>query len=117
MAYKIYVAGKSMWRAQSVMDMLRENGYEITYDWLKDYSEIDQKGKAQKELDSIKKSDGLVYLWEADQESARYEAGIAMGLDKKIVVSGGPSAFFFFLPNISCVTSDEDIVGILEKIL
>jgi len=91
------------------MSALREAGHEITYDWASNYSDGDSV-QAQKELRGVRDADVLVYLWESDQESARYEAGMAMGLGKKIIVSGSAGSFFFKLPDICCVASDEEII-------
>ena len=66
--------------------------------------------KAMDEVNAVRASDLLVYLWEPDQESARYEAGMAMGLKKPIIVSGKSDAFFFQLPQIYPVDKDDDIV-------
>lgn len=112
---KIYVAGKNLDRARVVMDVLRKHGHEITYDWVNPYSEENPKEKAREEREGVRDADLLVYLWEPDQESARYEAGMAMGLGKPIVVSGKSDAFFFNLPNIFCVDSDNEIVSAVGK--
>ena len=93
------------------MDELRSLGHEITYDWTVDYSEDNQERKAAEELNGIREADVFIYLWESDAESARYEAGMAMALEKKIIVSGGPISFFFNLPNILSVESDEKILS------
>ena len=107
---KVYVAGKNLERAGRVISQLREAGHTITYDWvavIDDTSDLAQK--AFDEREAIKDCDALVYLWEPDQESARYEAGMAMGLDKKIVVSGKDDAHFFTLPNVLIANSDDGI--------
>jgi hypothetical protein len=61
-------------------------------------------------------ADMLVYLWAPNQESARYEAGMAMGLKKPVIVSGKSDAFFFQLPNIYCVSSDDEIVQKIKEL-
>ncbi|MBI2004715.1 hypothetical protein HYS79_00960 [Patescibacteria group bacterium] len=115
---KIYVAGKDINRAQLVMRMLREGGHTITFDWLADIqNEKDKIRKAKDERDGVRVADALVYLWESDQESARYEAGMAMGLKKLIVISGGPNSFFFTLENIMQVQSDEEIIDVLKRLI
>jgi len=113
---KIYVAGKKLERARVVMNMLRKHGHKITYDWANPYSEENSKEKAVEEREAIRNADLLVYLWEQDQESARYEAGMAMGLGKPIIVSGGPDAFFFKPPNIFRVDSDDEIVSAIKNV-
>ena len=110
---KIYVAGKNLTRAQKVMGALRDHNHEIVFDWTVNYDEKKEE-LAQFELNGVRGADTLVYLWESDQESARYEAGMAMGLGKKIVISGDHDSFFFNLPNVTRVNSDEEIVEALS---
>lgn len=113
---KIYVAGKAIERAQKMMDLLKESGYEISYDWVATLGEGPIKEIADKEADAVRAADLLVYLWEDNQESARYEAGMAMGLGKPIVVSGG-NAFFFQLDTVHQVNSDSEIVAKVEELI
>jgi hypothetical protein len=114
---KIYVAGKNIKRAKSVMDMLRQHGHTITFDWLIDIrNETDATNiqKAYLEREGIREADILVYLWEPDQESARYEAGMAMGLGKKILIVGNHQSFFFKLPEVILVENDSDILSVIQ---
>lgn len=115
---KIYVAGKNLERARFVMDTLIENGHFIIFDWVKDIkNEKDPFQKARDEREAVKQADILVYLWESDQESARYEAGMAMGLHKPIIVSGFKNKLFFLsLPEVINVLDDSEIISVLEKI-
>jgi len=116
---KIYVAGKNLERARAMMDILLENGHSITFDWLKDIeNEQDPIKKAFDEREAVKQADILVYLWESDQESARYEAGMAMALHKPIIVSGFPKKhrFFLSLPEVVSVSSDDEIIAALELV-
>ena len=114
---KIYVAGKNLDRAGKVMKNLRKDGHTITYDWVISIGEGPSKEKAREELEGVRNADLLVYLWEQDQESARYEAGMAMGLGKPIIVSGKADAFFFQLPQIYSVVSDDEITKAVHKSL
>ncbi len=116
MAY-VYVAGKNLARAQTIMAQLREHGHHITYDWATSFSDKNPKEKAISERDGVRQADVLVYLWEEDQESARYETGMAMGLEKPIVISGTKDSFFFQLPNIIRIESDNQIVSAIETLL
>lgn len=114
---KIYVAGKNLDRAGRVIDFLLDAGHEITYDWVAAIDDTsDLTKKAHDERQAIRSCDVLVYLWEDDQESARYEAGMAMGLDKMVIVSGKESAHFFTLPDVMTVKSDEQILEALNSI-
>lgn len=117
---KIYVAGKDIERARKVMEALEKNGHLIAFDWVDDWlNDKNSKGTAKlaiAEYKAVKDSDGLVYLWEPDQESARYEAGMAMALDIPIVVSGNREAFFFQLSNVHVVDSDESVIKKINEL-
>jgi hypothetical protein len=113
----IYVAGKNLERARLVMDTLKNAGHSIAYDWVEVINTGGSKEKAMNEAEAVRTSDALVYLWEPDQESARYEAGMAMSLGKLIVVSGKSDAFFFQLPTVYSVTSDELIIRKIQDLL
>ncbi len=118
----IYVAGKNLERARAVMDMLVAGGHTIAFDWVVDIADeqndgFDFAGRAQAERWAVQKCDLLVYLWETDQESARYEAGMAMGLNKPIIVSGFKKRLFFLgLPDVVSVGSDDEILGALNSL-
>lgn len=112
----VYVAGKNIERARRVMNLLREAGYAITFDWLLDIeNEINPVQKALDEREGVLQAEVLVYLWEPDQESARYEAGMAMGARKRIIISGNHSSWFFSLPEVTHVLTDEEILQTLSK--
>jgi hypothetical protein len=112
---KIYVASKKIPRAREVMKMIREAGYEITFDWATDYHEDNWDEYAQKEREGIQKCDIFVYLWCEDAKSARYEAGMAMGLNKLVIASEAPDSFFYHLPNVVRIQSDSEIVNTIVK--
>ena len=113
----IYVASKKIDRAKMVMDTLRSRGHAITYDWTIDFKEEISAEKALAEKNGIIACDILIYLWHPEAESARYEAGMAMGLGKPVIVSGKSDSFFFQLPNIFCVDFDEQIVEVVENVV
>ena len=114
---KIYVAGNEPKRTKIVMNNLIESGHVITYYWVDKFDEGPTRQKAIDEANAVRDSDVLVYLWAEGQESARYEAGMAMGLNKIVIVSGKTDAFFFQLPNVHCVNSDDEITTMINKIL
>ncbi len=117
---KIYVAGNNLKRARAVMDDLIARGHIITFDWVSDIkNNTNPLQKVQKiiaEREAVKEADALVLLWAPDQESARYEAGMAMGLHKPIVVSEftKKEKWFTLLPEVVSVDSDKDIITALE---
>ncbi len=112
---KVYVASNNVKRAQTIMGLLKENGHSISFDWTINIEKklLQNAEKAIIERDAIRNSDVLVYLWDKNQESARYEAGIAMGLGKKVIVSGGHKSFFFQLPEVIFVENDNKIIKAL----
>ena len=70
---------------------------------------------ASDELAGVKAADCLVYLWEADQESARYEAGIAMGLGIPVLVVADHDSLFFYLSTVQQIESDDQIIDAIEQ--
>ena len=105
-----------MKRAEKVMKLLESQGHSITYDWVTGYNENDEAKKAIAEREGVRQAEILVYLWEKKQESARYETGMAMGLGKPVVAVGHKS-FFFHLPEVVSVKSDDDIIEALDGII
>ena len=117
---RIYVAGNEIERAKLVMDRLRSCGHTITFNWIpgiKEQTDGDKIKRALLEREGIREADILVYLWKEDQESARFEAGMAMGLGKLIIVSTTHKAFFFSLPEVKQVLSDNEILDAIKGVL
>ena len=116
---KIYVAGNNLERAKKVMDTLVEKGHTITFDWVSDIeNNSNPADKVIIEREAVKLADTLVLLWASDQESARYETGMAMGLHKPIIVSGftKKNRWFTLLPEVISIESDEDIISALNNL-
>lgn len=115
---RIYVAGNEVERARKVMKGLAAAGHTITFDWTTDIegeTAQDKVGKPLKEREAIIECDALVYLWKDNQESARFEVGMAMGLKKKIIVVTNHQAWFFALPEVIQVNSDSQILAAIEN--
>lgn len=94
-------------------DELNRNGIETPCRWWEDLSRY----TPEQELNFLAESDALVYLWAADQESARFEAGMAMALTKPIVaVLQHQPAWFLTLPNVHPVLSDADVLAALQRV-
>jgi hypothetical protein len=114
---KIYVASNEVERAQKVIEALIAAGHSITFDWtlnIENQTEEDKTEKPLQEREAVRECDVLVYLWKDNQESARFEAGMAMGLRKKIVVVTDHKAWFFALPEVTQIDSDEQILSALN---
>lgn len=108
----IYVAGKDRRRAQAAAASLIEAGHRIQCRWWEDAFRY----TPAEERDFISDSDALVYLWEGDQESARYEAGMAMALGKPIVVVHRDPQWFLTLPNVVSCSDDVHVVNALTAL-
>ena len=116
---KIYVASNEVPRAKKVMDALRGAGHSITFDWTIDIEKGDEQDKVEKPLkerEAVRECDVLVYLWKDNQESARFEAGMAMGLRKKIIAVTDHKAWFFALPEIIQSDSDDQIIAAINTV-
>lgn len=110
---KIYVASNEVERAKKVMESLISAGHTITFDWTLDIETETENSKTTKPLrerEAIRECDVLIYLWKENQESARFEAGMAMGLGKRIIVVAPHKAWFFALPEVMQIDSDHQIV-------
>lgn len=115
---KVYVASNEVERARKVMQELVAAGHTITFDWTSDIekgSEQDPIGKPLQEREAVVECDVLVYLWKDNQESARFEAGMAMGLRKKVIVVTDHKAWFFALPEVIQIKSDDEILSVLAR--
>jgi nucleoside 2-deoxyribosyltransferase len=113
---KIYVASNEVVRAKKVMAELVAAGHTITFDWTIDIekgNEQDKINKPLREREAIRECDVLIYLWKENQESARFEAGMAMGLGKKIIAVTDHQAWFFALPEVIQVSSDDQVLSAL----
>ncbi|MES2931515.1 MAG: nucleoside 2-deoxyribosyltransferase [Patescibacteria group bacterium] len=113
---RIYVASNEVARAKKVMQELITAGHTITFDWTVDIENEDQEDKitkALKEREGVRECDALVYLWKDNQESARFEAGMAMGLRKKVIAVTDHRAWFFALPEVRQIDSDDQILPAL----
>lgn len=116
---KIYVASNEVVRAKKVMEELTTAGHINTFDWTIDIdkqTEQDRTDKPLKEREAVRDCDILIYLWKADQESARFEAGMAMGLRKKIIAVTTHKAWFFVLPEVIQVDSDDQILSAVNEL-
>lgn len=115
----IYIAGNEIERARAVGKQLEAAGHRIAYKWydsIENEKTEDAPQIAHEEREAVRSADALVYLWQQNQESARFEAGMAMALGTPIVVSGYRDAFFFHLPEIDTVERDTDVAAKLDEL-
>src|SRR5437763_397407 len=114
----IYVAGKNLARAEAVMRAVRARGWHIAFDWIAaaDFDAALRSPRSRElalaEHAGVMAADAMIYLWEPDQESARYEAGMAMARGIPLIVVGH-DAFFFQLPRVTVAEDDSDALEAL----
>lgn len=113
MPMKLYIAGKNLARASRVGEELQCAGCIIPCNWYDNYTDDETNFSPADEVAAIRAADALIYLWEADQESARYEAGMAIALGKPIIVVYKAPSWFLRLPQVRAVASDDEIMGAL----
>lgn len=100
------------------MQELINAGHIITFDWTTDIEKGDEQdkiGKPMEEREAVRECDVLVYLWKDNQESARFEAGMAMGLRKKVIAVTDHKAWFFALPEVIQIDSDDQILSVINS--
>ena len=129
---KIYCAGKWKERekVKSIMDMFEARGHTITCDWTKhiapenidkdhDWAQNGHKTYAEEDLEGVRNCDVLVaYIPDPDicYKGAWVEVGIALGLDKKVIIIGkGIATVFLGLPNIVVVDYKEEALEFINK--
>lgn len=118
---KVYVAGK--WNESEhvrvVMNMLKVNGHEITCDWTGHIHPLKSKEYALEDLEGVKNCDVLLALMPDPTtfyKGAWIEVGMALALNKKVIIVGeGVSSVFLGHPNIS-VYKNKDLNEVLSKI-
>ena len=112
----IYLAGKNLDRANRVAKILEDSGYSIPCNWYYNYKDDETNFSPEDEVQAVRSADVLVYLWESDQESARYDVGMAIALGKPVVVVHDTPKWFLQLSNIHAVSRDEDIIKALSEV-
>ncbi len=134
---KIYVAGKWSERenVKKVMEMIESRGHTITCNWTNhiaperiqngegcfnkdfDWAQNGHKTYAEEDLEGVKNCDVVVAcMWSPDifYKGAWIEIGIAIGLNKNIVIIGSNvTTVFLGLKNITVVGSIEEALNII----
>lgn len=116
---KFYIAAQNQIMARAVANMLTENGHEVTARWLnKDfnrtttYSQEDRRQIAAEDFNDIANADALVLCSAPLRASGGkfVEAGIAMGLGKKIYVLGHRENMLLWHPMCDRFNNIEDLI-------
>lgn len=115
----VYVAGKEPQRAARMIERVRAAGHTVAFDWIA-AGDFDAGLDSARSLElaiaeraAVQRSDAVIYLWEPGQESARYEAGMALGLEIPLIVVGHES-FFYYLPGVEMVADEDEALVALE---
>jgi hypothetical protein len=115
----VFVAAHNPQRGKEVICELRRRGASVTCDWTDGPFDIPYRdrpdwtaAKAWAIADAIRECDVFVLLWEpGEMESARWEAGFATALKKRVIVAGDVDLFYGYLPNVQVVASDNDAIA------
>lgn len=136
---RLYIAGKWSERDQvkKVMEMFESRGHIITcdwtrhiaperitkaqYDWSKneDWAQNGHKTYAEEDLEGVRSCDVLIAcMWDSTlfYKGAWIEIGIALGLDKEVIIIGeNITTVFLGLPNVIVVSYKEEALDLIEK--
>lgn len=101
------------------MDMFEARGHTITCDWTGHVHPDKSKVYALEDLEGIRACDVLVaYMPDPNvfYKGAWIEVGMALGLDKKVIIIGKDvTTVFLGLPNIVVVQYKEDALSIIDN--
>ncbi len=122
---KVFVAG-SINNINSIKDLMKSiksNGHSIVHDWTEQFDETRKQEFCLKDIEGIKESDVLIACMENCRTMCRgtlIEIGIALALDKKIIVIGEVNSIYMSHPNVkmfptmSCHSFTDNCKSILE---
>ncbi len=132
-------------KVKNVMEMFESRGHIITCDWTKhiapernvrnkgngiftkgydwskneDWAQNGHKTYAEEDLEGVKNCDVLVAcMWSTDifYKGAWIEIGIALGLDKQVIIIGKDiTTVFLGLPNVAVVQFKEEVLTIINR--
>lgn len=102
---KVFVAG-SINNINSIKDLMKSiksNGHSIVHDWTDQFDERRKQEFCLKDIGGIKESDVLIACMENCRTLCRgtlIEIGIALALNKKIIVIGEIDSIYMSHPNV-----------------
>ena len=114
---KIYVACHERELAHSTAEVLSASGHEITSRWhnkafhpMDFHSEVEREQIAQEDFDDISAADSLVLIAGPEKYSGGkfVEAGIALGMGKRVLVIGRRENMLLWLPQVVAVSAARD---------
>jgi hypothetical protein len=125
----VYVAAKfeEAGLARSVMNILEDQGYDITHDWTDESVEgLSGTGVANllqeaavDDIQGVQSSDVVVLLHNDKLWGACWEAGAALGLNKPVIVIGAhlaPERIFYWHPDVLHVPHIDGALALLKTL-
>lgn len=115
---KIYVASHCRWAASHVATVLRKQGHNVTSRWhdkafnpTSRHTELECRAIAAEDVEDVQTADTLVLVAGPDKYSGGkfVEAGIALGLGKRVVVLGRRENMLLWHPNVEQVDDPRGI--------
>jgi nucleoside 2-deoxyribosyltransferase len=118
---KVYVSAHGFWEAKYVADVLRSKGFKVVSEWhldkpLLNMSDETKRAKATVNVSLISSADALVIVAcnEFVPGSKFVEAGVALGLGKKVVVIGHRENMLMHHPAVHDVESPLEAAAYLR---
>jgi nucleoside 2-deoxyribosyltransferase len=120
---KVYIAAHCRWAACHVADVLKKD-HEISSTWhqfefnkTESHDESTRAKLATIDRNEIAESDALVLVSGPDRYPGGkfVEAGIAIGLGKRVIVIGRRENMLLLLPGIDCVNEPIDASELLTR--
>ena len=107
---KIFVAGSinNINAIKELMKSIKENGHNVVHDWTDQFDERRKQEFCLKDIEGLKNCDVLVACMEDCRTSCRgtlIEIGVALALDKKVVVIGEIDSIYMSHPNVTMFPS------------
>jgi hypothetical protein len=121
---RVYIASHCRWAGLYAAARFEQLGHEVTARWLHepfgatgDYSEAERQRIARMDADDVARADALVLIAGPDKYSGGkfIEAGIAIGMGKRVVIIGRRENMLLWLPEIECFNTPEDAARALPS--
>jgi nucleoside 2-deoxyribosyltransferase len=119
---RVYVAAHDRWAACHVASVLKSAGHSVVSTWhdedflpTSEHTRAECWEIAERDVNQVRESDAVVLVAGPDKYSGGkfVEAGIAIGLNKVVVVLGRRENMLLYYPP---VTVADDVQGVLEKL-
>lgn len=124
MKMRVYVASHCRWAAAHVASVLLRHGQQIASRWHSKpflattaHTKTERAEIAQEDRDDVFAADALVLVSGPDKYSGGkfVEAGIAIGLQKTVIVIGRRENMLLWLPSVIAVDSPEAAAEVLTR--